>query len=124
VGYKRIRSAIHNFAHSFLSSMNYVDDEHVIDVIRSLLPRQQGGELRFRFPEGEIEPLGDYPGPLKKSVEQYAVRLPSHLREEGVDPQLVADLVILTSIGGRGPRYRVEATDDRGKRHRVEVIPG
>jgi hypothetical protein len=124
VGYKRIRSAIHNFAHSFLSLLNYVDDEYVIDVIRSLLPRREGGELRFRFPEGAIEPGGEYPGPLRKSVEWYAANLSAHLRDEGVPPARVTELVIQACIGGRGPRFRVEATDDRGKRYRVDVIPG
>jgi len=28
--YKNIDSALHNFGHSFMSGMNYVDDDHVM----------------------------------------------------------------------------------------------
>jgi hypothetical protein len=68
MGYKRIGSAIHNFAHSFASLMNYFEGEYIIDILGKVVPRLLEGELRIRFPGGRIEPQREYPKPLREAV--------------------------------------------------------
>jgi len=123
VAYKRIRTAIHNLARSFMGPENVVDGEVISEIVRSLLPREAGGELRFCFPSGSIEPVREYPGPLHKSLAHYASRLSRFLQEEGVDPSQVRDAAIVVTIAPRGIRCFAEASDDRGRRYRAEIIP-
>jgi hypothetical protein len=106
-----------------MSAGNVVDGEVVAEIVRSLLPREAGGELRFRFPSGAIEPAREYPGPLHKSMAHYAARYPRYLLDEGVEPAQVAETMIVVSVASRGIRCYAEATDDRGRRYRVDVIP-
>jgi hypothetical protein len=122
--YKRIGAAVHNFAHSFVSLMNYFEGEYIIDIIGKVVPQLQYGELRIKFPGGVIEPARDYPKALLASIKYYAQLLPRHLSNEGVLPELVIDLQIVISTTRRGLYYRVEATDNRGKAYSVQVAPG
>lgn len=103
---------------------NVVDGELISEIVRSLLPRETGGELRFHFPSGAIEPERDYPGPLHKSLAHYAVRFSRYLHDEGVGPSEVTDATICVSIATRGIRCFAEATDDRGRRYHADIVPG
>ena len=123
MGYKRIPAAIHNFAHSFVSLMNYFNNEYVIDIIGKLVPQLPDGELRIKFPGGHIEPARDYPKPLLVSIAYYEERLSQHLLKENVPPVLVTSVTIVITNTRRGLYYRVEATDNRGKSHVAQVAP-
>jgi hypothetical protein len=102
---------------------NVVDGELVSEIVRSLLPRETGGELRFHFPSGAIEPVREYPGPLHKSMVHYAARFSRYLHDEGVDHSEVRDATIVVSIAPRGIRCFAEANDDRGRRYHADIIP-
>ena len=41
MSYKRIGSLIHNWSHSFVSLMNYVDDDYVIGELGKILLRDE-----------------------------------------------------------------------------------
>jgi hypothetical protein len=43
MGYKRMKSAVHNLAHSFLSLANYVDGGYVLDELHDELRRHPSG---------------------------------------------------------------------------------
>jgi hypothetical protein len=120
MGYKRIGSAIHNFAHSFASLMNYFEGEYIIDILGKVVPRLLEGELRIRFPGGRIEPQREYPKPLREAVRYYDQWLPRHLASEDVPPELVRDVQVVVTATRHGLLYRVEATDNRGKSY---VVP-
>lgn len=66
--YKHINAMLHNFGHSFVSSMNYVDDEYIIDVLTELAFQVSGHELEINFSTGHISPFGEYPVRLYKSI--------------------------------------------------------
>lgn len=102
---------------------NIVDGELVSEVIRSLLPRETSGELRFRFPAGTIEPDREYPGPLHKSVAHFAARFPHYLLDEGIEPDRIREAEIVVMIAPRGIRCFAEACDDRGRRYRADILP-
>ena len=40
--YKHIDAVLHNFGHSFVSLMNYVDDEYILDVLPELARHSPG----------------------------------------------------------------------------------
>jgi len=103
---------------------NVVDGEVVAEIVRSLLPREPGGELRFRFPSGVIEPVREYPGPLHKSINHYAAHYARYLLDEGVEPSQVQEVAVVVSVAPRGIRCFAEAVDDRGRRYRADLIPG
>lgn len=124
MAYKRIRTAIQNLACLFMGPDNVVDGELVSEIVRSLLPRETGGELRFHFPSGTISPVRDYPGPLHKTMAHYTARFSRYLHDHGVDPSVVRDMTIVVSIAPRGIRCFAEAHDDRGRRYHADIIPG
>jgi hypothetical protein len=123
VSYKRIGAAVHNFAHSFVSLMNYFDGEYIIDIVGKLVPHLPSGEFRIKFPGGGLDPSRGYPAPLLASVKYYDAWLPRHLVSEGVSPELIIRVEIVVESTPCGLYYRVEATDNRGKEYSLPVVP-
>ena len=123
MGYKRISSGLHNFAHSFLSLMNYVDGEYIIDLLPKVLRETPGHEIRISLPGGTIEPPRDYPAVFRKSVRCYCNRYQGHFESEHVDVSLLRGVVFVVFADLGGVLCRAEATDDRGKEHSVTVRP-
>ena len=123
MGYKRIPSALRNLAHSFVSLMNYVDDEYIVDILPSVLSDLPEHELVIRFPDGTLEPDRTYPSRLRKSVRLYAARFAGHFEGEGVVPESVAEAQLTISRGRLGLQCEARAVDDRGKTYAVTVRP-
>ena len=122
MSYKRIPSAIHNFAHSFVSLMNYVDDEYIVDVLPGILIAIPDHQLKIQFPDGQLVPTGTYPENLLKSVAYYAQCYKDHMVSEGIDPAKLrkAEFVIYGDLYGM--HCRAEAEDDRGKHYENQVL--
>jgi hypothetical protein len=120
VKYKRIDSAIHNFGHSFMSGMNYVDDDHVMYEVAAAV-RQPPHELWINFSTGEIRPEAKYSPRLLKSLAFYQHGLAEHLRKHDVDPATVADVTLHHRLTRTGGESVMLARDDRGVEHRVVV---
>src|SRR5574342_1345284 len=120
--YKRIKSAIHNFGHSFVSLMNYVDGEYIIDLLPPLLRDLPGNALTVRFPAGTLEPDREYPSTLRKSVAYWAASYPDQLRSQGIDPDALVESCLVLSLAP-GLRCEARAVDDRGDVHSVFVQP-
>lgn len=123
VGYKRINSAIHNFAHSFVSLMNYVDGEYIIDLLPELLRETPGHEIRFSLLEATVSPQRDFHPAFMKSMGYYRNRVRSHLEAENVGPEIVRSLEFILFADINGPICRAEAIDDRGVAHTASVRP-
>lgn len=58
--YKNIKSMLHNFGHSFVSLMNYVDGEYAIDLLHAALKALPQSRIEIHFPSQRIEPAADY----------------------------------------------------------------
>lgn len=123
MGYKRINSAIHNFAHSFVSLMNYVDGEYIIDLLPKLLRETPRHEIRISLLNGTIEPQRDFHPAFLKSIGYYRNRVVSHLESENVGPEILRSLEFILFADIDGPICRVEAIDDRGVAHTSSVRP-
>lgn len=121
MGYKRIESAIHNLAHSFMSLMNYVDDQYVIDMLPKLVRETPGHEIRVSLLDGTIQPKRDYNPTFLKSIGYFRNRARSHLESENVDPETVCSFDFVIYFDADGPICVAEATDDRGVLHRSDA---
>jgi hypothetical protein len=122
VKYKNIDSAIHNLGHSFMSGMNYFDDDHVMYEVEALV-RKEPHEVSINFSTGDISPKGEYSKRLLKSVAHYREWLGDHLRRHNVDPSALKNVTLhhrLTRLGGESVML---AVDDRGVEHKVVVRP-
>jgi hypothetical protein len=120
VKYKRIDSAIHNFGRSFMSGMNYIDDDHVMYDVAAAV-RRAPHELWINFSTGEIRPEGTYSPRLLESLALYQRALADHLRKHDVDPASVADVTLHHRLTHTGGESVMLARDDRGVDHRVAV---
>ena len=118
VKYKNIDSAIHNFGHSFMSGMNYFDDDHVMYEVEALV-RKEPHEVWINFSNGDISPKGEYSGRLLKSVAHYREWLDEHLRRHKVDPAAVKNVTLHHRLTRSGSESVMLAMDDRGVGHRV-----
>lgn len=123
VGYKRINAAIHNLAHSFVSLMNYVDGEYIIDLLPKLLSETPEQEIRFSLLDGTISPQRDLHPAFMKSIGYYRNRIKSHLESENVEPEIVRSLEFILFADINGPICRAEAIDDRGVTHSASARP-
>ncbi|MFN9366936.1 MAG: hypothetical protein ACK6CE_19330, partial [Planctomycetota bacterium] len=123
LGHKRINSAIHNFAHSFVSLMNYVDGEYIIDLLPKLLRETPGHEIRFSLLDGTISPQRGFHPAFMKSIGYYRNRVASHLESENVALDIVRSFEFILFADINGPICRAEAIDDRGVVHTESVGP-
>ena len=124
MGYKRINAAIRNFAHSFVSVMNYVDGTYIIDLLPKLLRDTPGHEIRVSLLDDTIEPHREYEREFLKSIGYYRQRVAEHLRSENVDPTLLNRFHFVLFADLNGPICRADAEDDRGTLHQIDVRSG
>ncbi|MBB4843721.1 hypothetical protein HNP55_002244 [Paucibacter oligotrophus] len=119
--YKHIDSALHNFGHSFVSLMNYVDDVYVCDLISSMALGRPQNEVKIDFSAGVSSLPHGSPAPLIKSVEYWQAWLPKLLESQNVNPGSLGPIVLRYRLTRLGPEVVVESTDDRGCAHKVFV---
>lgn len=119
--YKAIPSMLHNFGHSFMSLMNYVDGEYAVDLLQQALTGLPTYRLEIHFPSRKIDPPAEYPEKLRTSVGYWADSLPKHMANHGVTSEVVPEVVLVVFGDVRGMHCRVQATDDRGKTYDVLV---
>ncbi len=129
--YKQIKSAAHNYAHSFVSAMNYVGDDYVIGHLARAAVATAKSELRVDLLTGGAEPSAMLTEPVKSSLEWYVPWLDGLLRSHGADIDALREATMrvrfdLTRVSDdRGfpgnvmlPfECEVEITDDRGIVH-------
>ena len=77
--YKVIKSAAHNFGHSFVSLMNYRGDDYVMSHLARLVVETGHTELSVDLLSGRGQPSALLWGPIRASVAVYVAWLPSLL---------------------------------------------
>lgn len=119
--YRVLKSIAHNFSHSFVSFMNYVDDGYVIDDLRQLARRANGERISIHWiPDSERQ--GPLPQRVLKSIAHYKARLPDLVSSSGASVEAIREF--RTDIFLKpGKQIAVEAylLDDRGKEHVCSV---
>lgn len=119
--YKHVPSMLHDFGHSFMSLMNYVDGEHAVDLLQYALKRVPEKRLEIHFPSRRIDPPSEYSAKLCKSVGYWADSLPGRMASHGVSGDAVLDITLVVFMDARGMHCKVQAADDRGKAYDVLV---
>ena len=119
--YSVLKSVAHNFSHSFVSYMNYVDDGHVIDDLRQLARQANGKRISIHWiPDSTRQaPL---PQRVLKSIANYKAWLPSHINNSGAKVEAIREF--RTDIFLKpNKQIAVEAylVDDRGKEYICSV---
>ena len=84
MSYRRIGSCIHNGSHSFLSLMNYVDNEFTVDEIYNLLGKYPETVASFDPVRRMVEPEQLRTPRILKALEYWCDAWPSHCVSEGV----------------------------------------
>jgi hypothetical protein len=129
--YKRIGSAAHNYAHSFVSLLNYGPDNYVMSYLAHAAFTSGEPELRVDLLSGEAGPEALLVEPVRQSVGWYVQRFPEYLESMSVSVDAVrrATLRVRFDLARRSESVRhprsirypfeavVEVEDDRGKVH-------
>lgn len=119
--YKEIDAMLHNFGHSFVSQMNYVDDVYIPDLLSEYARKTESHELAINFNDGSIHPKLAYPEELVKSVSHWKDWFPKHMTNHRIDANSLLPVILRYRLSRIGPEVIVESTDDRGKEHKVFV---
>ena len=119
--YKNIDAMLHNFCHSFISLMNYVDNEYIVDDLDRLARLIPGHEIRIDFSSCQINPAFDYPERVHKSIQHWRDWLPKHLENHGIQPLSIGPVIIRFRLTRQGQEVIAETTDDRGICHKQFV---
>ena len=119
--YKNIKSAIHNFGHSFVSLMNYVDDDYIIDEMNKLVTNNKLNELSINFLTGQVEPKSIETKRIKKSISYYQEWLPKHLKSHEIEPSTINQLIFKHIQRTIGFESYITAIDNQGHKHEVLI---
>ncbi|MEW9900967.1 hypothetical protein ABWL39_20295 [Chitinivorax sp. PXF-14] len=119
--YKHIDAMLHNFGHSFVSLMNYVDDQYILDVLPELALHFPSYEIDINFANGQVSPAGEYPEVLLKSIAYWKDWLPKHITNQRLEAERLSDIRVRYRLTKMGHEIIVSTTDDRGKEHKVFV---
>lgn len=123
--YKNINSALHNFGHSFVSLMNYVDDEYVGDLLLQLAKDDPSNSVTINFSSGVVlPPAASANSRLRKSIEYWGDWLPKHLESQNVHSGSLSEITLMFRLTQKGTAVSVDALDDRGVHHSISVRSG
>jgi len=114
--YKNIPAAIHNFGYSFLSLMNYVDDDYVIDEINDIILK--GHDIEIDWINQKFYPPQKLNNRLSKSIKHYCSNLKNHLQSHNVDLVHIKEIKLYYPCRGRKYMW---AIDDRGQEYKINV---
>jgi hypothetical protein len=122
--YKNIKSMLHNFAHSFVSLMNYVDNKYIIDILSEIMKKAENKEVKIYFPSGKIEPPPNDHNKkrtIDKSIGYYNDWLPKHAQSHNVELEKLSNIHLVGKSTFRGVKYRIKARDDRGIEYDIPI---
>jgi hypothetical protein len=116
--YKLIRSMAHNWSHSFMSGMNYVDDAFVFEDVYKLARERRGEKVIISWIPADGEDSRDLPPRVQHCVEAYRAGLAEHLRRHHVDASALTTFRTEVYVAENFRMYvRAFVIDDRDKEH-------
>lgn len=119
--YKILKSIAHNFTHSFVSYVNYVDDGYVRDDLLQLARRANGEKIVIHWIPDIASQQGLTPRVLK-SVANLKEWLPKHIQNSGASIDAILEFKTYIFLKPN-KQLAVEAylVDDRRKQHVCDV---
>jgi hypothetical protein len=115
---KLIRSMAHNWSHSFMSEMNYVDGAFVYEDVYKFARERRGEKVIINWIPVDGEVSRDLPSRVQKCVEAYWAGLSEHLRRHHVDASALKIFRTEVYVAENFRMYvRAFVIDDRDKEH-------
>lgn len=114
--YKNIKSAIHNFGHSFASSTNYIDHDFVADEIGKI--HKKGYDIEINWFTREFKPAQLESERIKKSIGYWGDNLKKHCSSHRVH---LENLYSLSFIWPADQSKYMLAIDDNGTEHKIYI---
>jgi hypothetical protein len=93
VKYKLIDAMAHNWTHSFMSGMNYVDGQYVYSDMHQLARARHGEKVVVTWMPEWPEELAALTPRIRLVVDSYREGLPDHLVRHGIEPGAIAECV-------------------------------
>jgi hypothetical protein len=132
--YKVLKSVAHSFGHSFVSLMNYADDDYVMGHLLTQARATRNNRLMLDILSGRAAPEALLTPPIAASLGHYAAWFPDLVASHrtalrfvhSAAMEIVFDLNVERQVRGTGliesPFVcRVTITDDRGKDWSAEI---
>lgn len=116
--YKLIKSMAHNWTHSFMSGMNYVDNDFVFDDMYRLARDRRGEKITVTWIPNRPEELFGLTPRVRESLKHYRNALPEHLVRHQIDPGAISEMRTEVYVAENHRMYvRSYVLDNRGKEH-------
>ena len=120
--YKAIRAMSHNWSHSFMSGMNYVDGRFIFEDLHELARRQRGKKIIVSWIPRQDSELFSFTPRVRKCIRYYRTALKRHIENHKIDFEALREMRTEVYVGDNFRMYvRAYAKDDRGKEHEVFV---
>lgn len=120
--YKSIRSMAHNWSHSFMSGVNFVDAGFVFQDVYEMARERRGAKVVINWVPATSEELFGYSPRVRKSILSYRAGLQEHLERHGIDGSAVLEFRTEVFVADNFRMYvRSYVRDDRNKEHIVFV---
>ena len=120
--YKILGSVAHNFSHSFLSWMNYVDNGYVVEDLLIAVRKADGERISVQWVP-DVPPAVSLSERVLKSIAHYKSWFPEFVERSGADVAAIREF--RTDLFLK-PRKQIVAeahlVDDRGKKYVSKVI--
>jgi len=120
--YKILKSVAHNFSHSFVSYMNYVDNGHVVDDLLQLARKAGGERIRIQWiPDSAVQ--NALPPRVQKSIANYKEWLPKFILNCGADINAIRDFRTEIFLKpNKQVAVQAHLVDNRGKEYVSDVF--
>jgi hypothetical protein len=122
VKFKLIPSMSHNWTHSFMSGINYVDGRFVFEDIYDLARKRRGDKVTVSWIPPRDEELFRLTPRVRKCIRAYRKGLRQHIARHRVDFEALEEMRTEVYVGeGHRMYVRAYARDNRGKEHQAFV---
>jgi len=118
VKYKLICSMAHNWSHSFMSDMNYVDGGFVYEDVYKLAREKCGGKVVINWIPATTDELSEFPLRVTECIVAYRASLAEHLLRNKIDASALIEFRTEIYVAENFQMYvRAFVLDDRQKEH-------
>ena len=108
----------HNWTHSFMSNMNYVDNGYVFEDMYQLARDRRGEKVTITWIPSPQEELLWLTPRIRESLKHYRKALPEHLVRHQIDPDAISEMRTEVYVAKNQRIYvRSYVLDNRGKEH-------
>jgi len=119
--FKLLSSMSHNFTHSFVSLMNYVDDGYVYEDIFKIAKKREGEVVSVQWMPKIGYEVGEFNTRIVKSIKLNQDWLPKHFERHNVEEAMISEM--RTDVVFKNGVFKVIAylKDSRGKEYESNV---